>query len=576
MQNVFSNPEFKAKLSYNGFDLSMLRKFTATTGQLLPVYHAVLSPGDKVTLSTELKTRTKPLASPAMASVQERIEWFFVPIEQIYNAFSAFYYGVQDLGSDFYTDNNGNLRTLNLSTFPKASLFEILNAISIYPNLNVFGSAFADSFRFLDSIGVPVGQFGKEFAGFLDDGDPNYLTDFPYVNRAVSLLLPAAYQKIYYDYYRLSDRETNEPSAYNLDSFSVNGSLSNQSLARLFTLHYRPFGKDYFQSVQVSPIFSRDNVSSFASGTGYDYGKVDQWLSGTNRVVPVNDIGLEGAPQTTIALENAQYSQTGVNDLYRISTANIRAMFAVDKLLEVTRRAGKHYDMQTLAHFGVEVPKGLTGEVMFLGGSDSRLDIGDVIATAGTETTDLGQLAGKGYSYNQSGKIQFEAKGHGVLMAIYSAVPELDYWQTGADPETTLLERTDFVIPEYDELGMQPLFRFSSDVKNEDVNYLDTILGWSPRYLPFKSKYNVVNSGFAGGLNYWTTAIKPLSGNTLKSFLCPPNLLDSIMLASYNSTMSNPENWTVDDVYGTDPFISQIYFDVKKSSKMSTYGLPNL
>ena len=39
-----------------------------------------------------------------------------------------------------------------------------------------------------------------------------------------------------------------------------------------------------------------------------------------------------------------------------IRYANIRAMFANEKLWSITGRAKKHYDDQTLAHFGFEVP----------------------------------------------------------------------------------------------------------------------------------------------------------------------------------------------------------------------------
>ena len=100
MADIKKNPTHNANLSKNGFDMSMIRKFTSSVGQLLPVYYDFLNPGDKVNFSTEIFSRTKPIKAPAMMQITETVDWYFVPITQIYQFFGEMFYGVSDVKTD--------------------------------------------------------------------------------------------------------------------------------------------------------------------------------------------------------------------------------------------------------------------------------------------------------------------------------------------------------------------------------------------------------------------------------------------------------------------------------------------
>ena len=50
---ALDNPQYQANNNYHAHDMSMTRKFSSSVGQLLPVYHDFLYPGDKVRFSTE-------------------------------------------------------------------------------------------------------------------------------------------------------------------------------------------------------------------------------------------------------------------------------------------------------------------------------------------------------------------------------------------------------------------------------------------------------------------------------------------------------------------------------------------
>ena len=208
MGNVFKAPEHRAQIGYNGFDMSQYRKFTSSVGQLLPVYYDLLNPGDKINSRSFIFSRTETLSKAAMVSLDEHLDWFFVPMEQLYHAFSEFYYGVQDFNSSFYIPNNFN------NWYP---YFNLESLVDVFDNsytpqgLSTYKYFSTDRFqggalRLLDLLGFPVGQM----ISYLFRGEEIETVSF------IPVLLQA-YQKIYMDYFRLSDREANNPRCYNVD-----------------------------------------------------------------------------------------------------------------------------------------------------------------------------------------------------------------------------------------------------------------------------------------------------------------------------------------------------------------------
>ena len=570
--NINANPTHRAQIGYQGFDMSKTTKFTSSVSQILPVYYDILSPGDKVSGSHQLKTRLMPLASGAFTSVEEHVDYFFVPMEQIYSVFSEFFYGVQDMRSSNFDPQNTQplLPYWNMLTLKQALNTGVPGYFAGY-------SGNMGAIRLLDMLGFDV----RSMIGYMFFNGTNPPPTF-----AFSPLFLCAYQKIYYDHYRLSEREDNLSYAYNLDMWYDTPQISYNEFMMMCRLHYIPRQKDYYTNTYVSPLFGSGSANSLPN-TGYDYAAVNQWLTSLNSVDLVDSSSnVTNQRPTTIGLDNL--APQAASPKSALNVANIRSMFAVDKLLEITRRAGKHYDKQTLAHFGVDVPKGLSGECFYIDGSQSRIDIGDVIATANSTDTingvssALGQVGGKGFGEqglnNPSCYIDFTAPSHGIFMAIYWSRVINDYDITGVDKLNTKINREDFVIPEYDNLGMQPIFKYESDFS--DANNFSTILGWQYRYSEFKQKANTIHGAFNKNstLNFWTTHVKKPSDSLLRSYLSSPYDLDDVVIVNFfdNWDISSDVDKTYNEIYTYDPMLHEIYFDLKKASKMSTYGLPSL
>lgn len=585
-RSINDNPSFRAANSYRDFDMSQHLCFTSSVGQLLPVYYDVLNPGDKIRASVLMKSRTKPLKSPAFTKITEHCEWYFVPIQQLYKEFGSWFYGVQDYSTSLVGRNDSSPSVKMSVKFPYLSSSNVYSLFgSSESGLdNMMGENWrAASARLFDCLGVPSRVLIDQISQLSNMGD---------VQWSVSPLLFAAYQKIFMDYYRVDNRIANDPDCYNLDKFVFcpDSSMGDYyDVPRgMFELRYRPLRKDFFTNVFPSPIFGENQVGATPFGGTNNADsvvlRVNQWLTNVSRITTLDrDIfapPFEDSTPMTVGL--IPDGGTGALRRTDFNRANMETLYAADKLLEITRRAGKHYDAQTLAHFGVDVPNYIEGKAVRIGKYMEDFIIGDVVATSNTQSGDsgspLGELAGKGYSAGKSKPVDFTAPCHGVLMCIYSAAPSIDYYQEGMDRLNAMIEREDWFTPEYDSLGMQPLFGYQCRLRNDNLAGNNELRGWQYRYSELKQKYNRIIAGFKGSTKFWTVGrdSSAVAGNGPFAYYHSPYSLDTIMEFNYlggfpSSGTSDPE--TSNDVFDRDPLDHDFYFDVTKVSKMSRYGL---
>lgn len=261
-----------------------------------------------------------------------------------------------------------------------------------------------------------------------------------------------------------------------------------------------------------------------------------------------------------------------------LNVATLRNAFALDKLLQVTQRAGKTYAEQIKAHFGYEVSEGRDGKVSYIGGFDSNIQVGDVTQTAGTSASPeqgvsikhggyLGRVTGKAQG-SGTGHIEFDAKEHGILMCIYSLVPDMQYDSTRLDPFVVKQTRGDFFMPEFEDLGLQPLQnRFISDHGNQ---VKDVFKGWQPRYSEYKTALDINHGQFVSKqpLSYWSVG-RGRGGETLDTFNISalkinPKWLDSVFAVNYNGSQL------------TDCCFGGCQFQIQKVSDMSVDGVPRV
>ena len=578
MNKLLTNPTYRSNTGYSGNDLSHTVDFSSTVGHLLPVSWDILQPGDKVSIQARLKTRTQPLISAAFGEIEEHVRTFFVPFSQIYKPYEQLFNGIQDYGSDFYNAVIYNNRLSDI--LPIVSLGQIFNYLKDHtPTADgQDATTFFETCRLLECIGVPIQHM-------LEDLGTN--SDTSWMQHSVNLLPLLAYKKIWYDFFRDTDRILNDPSAYNYDSWvdSSTHTISAERLAKFFTIGYVPCKKDTTNNLFVSPVFGEYGVGGDKLNTLLD--SVNNWLTGNNPTITTSS-GTQA--QTSDPTSVRPVASTQVPYSQAINVATLRSAFAANKLLEITRRAHKHYDAQILAHFGVKVPMGISGEAMEVGHHTQDIVIGDVIATADTSLgsgdsrtgAPLGEVGGKGYSHDVSNFDNFEASTHGILMTVYYARPRYVYMQTGLDKKLAYTKISDIPRAEYDDLGMQPKF-----LLNQVIDYTasrnSAITQWEYRYSEVKTAMSRAILGLSRGLKSWTISRLPFFVSAL-DFYVKPTDINQIMEVPYATTISRVVPQYVEQTmrlasisaFDTDPLINQLRLVYKKTSKLSTYGLQDI
>ena len=93
---------FRAHLPRTGFDMSYTSKFTSSVGHILPVLYDFLLAGDEVKIKEDMFTRTQTLHTSAFVDIKEHIEYFFVPMTQIFALYPQWKYSVGNPVSNMF------------------------------------------------------------------------------------------------------------------------------------------------------------------------------------------------------------------------------------------------------------------------------------------------------------------------------------------------------------------------------------------------------------------------------------------------------------------------------------------
>lgn len=569
MKDILKNPSYKNKDGYNGLDLSNPFAFSSSVGHIIPFYWDFVQAGDKVSLSAYLRTRTQPLISAAMADIEENVRFFYVPLNQLYSAFKEKFVGVNDFPSDLYSQNIIDgvfpdfIPQVKLGTF--ASYLARLQEESD-------DFTFIQTCRLAEAIGIPV----YKILYYWNSSNRTHL------QHSVNLLPFLAYQKIWFDHFRDTDRIENDPRYYNFDSFFTLGAPIGTSpvnpvvidrMQRALMLRMCPCIKDAQNNLQVSPLFGGNDLNSL----GTDLERVNQWLTGLSSVSTANEAQTASEtvkPTTTFASMNFPM---GVNP------ANLRAMFATEKLLEIVRRTPKHFDAQMLAQLGVKVPKGLDGESVSIGHHTQPLLIGDVISTANTYDGEsgsmLGEIGGKGYSAEMSKDYKFDCPFTGVIMAVFYARPKYYYHPYGIDKKLAYTRISDFPRPQYDDLGMQPEFVMNQNLQDaQDMN--TQIQGWQYRFQEVKTSKPLAFGALCRSLKNWVISKEGVFGNVPSNYYVKETDINQILEVPYDPYIDDFNEKDLFELnkslFDTDPLINQVTLNYRKASKISVYGLPKL
>lgn len=618
-QSLNSKIDYKANMPKHVHDMTQSYAFTSSTGMELPIYYDMLHLGDEIHFSGNMFTRLNPLNVASLADIDIHLDYFFVPLTLMYTPSWSIFYQTDDLVSSMFDTGNVNQNSF-FQSFPllnvDSTLYTIRSTSSsggVNGNQSKGGSTLSTStgsgsslFTFPNAVFDCVGKSAYRLcdafqlspeALFVSDSSVAY-------NPRITPWFLCAYQACHEFYFRNSDWEPRSYS-YQLDNH-YNASSFFTDIG-LFRLNYVSAYKDYFNSLKVSPV-----GSSMSMIGGISYSNL---LSQVNSYLFEGDYVRSGSTGSSTSGDGSSTTIRGLNSAgsasNSLTTANIRQLYMVDKMLRVTGRAKANYESQFLAHYGIKIPHDELHNITHIGHDSVTLHPSAVVSTAdtfdGSSGSALGEIGGQGYVSLQGKKHTFKAPFHGVFMVIYHAQPRMRYYG-GIDKLHQLSSPMDFWQPEYDRKGMQPLFSFetSRGIGNFSESSSQSRLGWQYGYEQFKRKYDrvstafrdtafgVVNSGIVNTYNPWVLSARPYhtpsgllkrtgqeSGFDLApnfiSLLSTPHDLDNMMQIPYQSTwITDLTVHTAHLLFQTDPFIHDFRLDCKKVNMMSTYSEPEI
>lgn len=536
-----------------GFDIGSKNLFTAKIGELLPVYWDLAVPGCDYDIDLAYFTRTRPVQTSAYTRVREYFDFYAVPCDLLWKSFDS---AVIQMGEVAPVQSKTPLDPLTVGTdIPWCTLADLSSSFYYaggYTSLgstvtvpsgygNIFGYNRGDvNFKLLsylnygnvvDPSTVGVGSSTNRWwnASFSTAGVSTYSQKYKN-NNAVSLFPLLAYQKIYQDFFRWSQWENADPTAYNVDYYAGSGNLFGSSglsgsiprtsdywkRDNMFSLRYCNWNKDMFMGLLPNSQFGDVavvNLGDSGSGTlpvGFlsDTEVFTQAFNAASMktVSDTSPMGISGS--TAVSARQAMVARINSSDVASFSVLALRQAEALQKWKEITQSVDTNYRDQIKAHFGINTPASMSHMAQYIGGVARSLDISEVVNNNLRDDDSEAVIYGKGVG-SGSGKMRYRTGSqYCIIMCIYHAMPLLDYAVSGQDPQLLCTSVEDLPIPEFDNIGMEAVPATTLFNSNRfDGTLLNSFLGYSPRYWPWKSKIDRVHGAFTTTLRNWVTPI---------------------------------------------------------------------
>ena len=400
-----------------------------------------------------------------------------------------------------------------------------------------------------------------------------YLKDTP-----LSLLPLAAYQKIYFDFYRFQRWERNYPPAYNFDYLNTDDCIlippqykdldsSDFYTNGLFVLRYANFPKDLFFGMLPSPqygetaaVYNTDGVAS----------------------IRPNDLTV---PLTATTVGTELHNSNGVDISATGGQFNIlqlRQAQALQRYREIVGTGNQDYKTQVEKLYGVKLPQIANHTCTYLGGFSNSVNIQEVV-NSNLASPDAAKpygatLQGKGIGVdNNNQPINFDVQEHGIIMCIYHVVPLLDYELNAFHFDVTKTEADDFANPVFDKLGYQelPSYYLDSRISKDGVNSLNSgyfTLGYVPRYFDYKTSVDNIQGAFRSSLPNW---LAPYDSNYLQRWFQSNGSGVQKYFFKVHPQIANPIFYGhVGDSVDSDQFLINSDLQVKAVRNLDFQGLP--
>jgi len=524
--SVMALPRTKFKCPHN-------HKTTGNTGDLIPIYRKEIIPGDIINMDVRSLILMTTPNFQTMDIAFADVAFYFVPNRLLWEHWKAFQ-GEKTVGPH----ETQPQYTVPQVTAPSGGWGE--NTIADYlgfptkvPNIQVsalYGRAYALIWNewYRDQNRQDFTDFVTDDANITGTNGDNYVTD------------PIGYGKCLkvakiHDYFTstLLQPQAGDPVQIGLGDFApVIGNGNTMGFA----------GYDGTKFYNNLGLYATDSggQDKYNGRTGYAGTKIGTTTSSTG--VAMDD-------QRTIGLSTDPELSGVVADLSKatmITVNQLRQAFQLQKVLEANARSGTRYVEILKNRWNVTPSDARLQRPEYLGGKRFPLDINMVVQTSSTDSTSpLGQIAGFSHTENNDHYFTKGFEEHGILMGFVYIRHQRTY-QQGLPKMFTRKNMEDYYMPEFQNLGEQPVYNYEIYAQGTDQDY--EVFGYQEYGADYRYEQNRVSGQFRS--------------NATNSF-------DNWHYADdYDSCPVNNEDWIVENGTSVDrtltvtsDVVNQFYFD---------------
>lgn len=422
-------------------------------GQLIPVGHFEVLPGDSIRMSTSCLIRVSPLMAPVMHPVVVRIHHWFVPYRIVWDRWEDFITGGADglgEGAGMPPTNSGSV--WDPKTLPDYMGIPPLGAATNYNlfPLNAYNMIYNEFYRDQDlSVEVPLDSANVRNIAWEKD----YFTSArPWTQKGPDVTIPLGLRApVVGAGTPLVGDLTRRPFLRSIDGTSPDGGIATSGTGAL-------------------------SISNPTSGTP----QLTEWGSQT---------GLEADLAAAVSP----------------SVGDFRLAFALQRYQEARAQYGSRYT-EYLRYLGVRSSDARLQRPEYLGGGRSTISFSEVLKTGEGDTpsdeTPIGEMRGHGISAMRSRRwIRFFEE-HGVVVSLCSIRPRSMYTD-GVHRSWIRRTKEDYWQKELELIGQQ-------EIKNVEVygTHADPsgTFGYQDRYAEYRHLPSYVTSEFRNVLNDWHLA----------------------------------------------------------------------
>jgi hypothetical protein len=446
MENKIFEGVKRERHPYSNFDLSFEHKTSFNIGELIPVFHQDVLPGDIFSVNADVLIRMAPMLAPVMHRVNVFIHYFFVPNRIIWTDWE-----------DFITGGDDGTAS---PTFPKFQ-------------------------------GDTAGQFIKgsihDYLGIPFIGDAVVpTTDYDFITHMSS----RGYHAIWNDYYRDQQLQTE------IDVTTPSSWIHN--------IRLRNWEKDYFTSCLPAAQKGSEITAALTLSENITYSTQATTVgTATSTGLYTNASKQIRDDLDTLAVGIDNISNLGLSGT--VSINDLRLASEIQRFWERRNTGGSRYTEYILSEFGVRSSDSRLQRPEYLGGGRAPVVISETLSTAAESTgVPQGNMAGHGISAGDGFSFKYRAEEYGQIYGILSVMPRTAY-QEGVNKKFFKDDRFDYGLPAFANIGEQVVqnrelyFDATTGADNPTGTF-----GYQMKYAEYKYNPSIVSGDFRDDLNYWT------------------------------------------------------------------------